>query len=181
MIYQTSSSLAHRIVFGAQAGSAANWMLSGTSGAKWLKFTGLSGGTPDCPMRHLRPRPSTSATNSSLSGKRRWRRGYNSPDCPVVQRTVRWTIGAHGQRSPARSTAIRGWANGRIVAPDCLVCTGQCPVRQQIQRSNGRLRQKRKGIAHRTGTVHVRWCTELFSAPLDRRQDLPSKLISNGS
>jgi hypothetical protein len=28
--------------------------------------------------------------------------------------------------------ATRGEPNGRMVAPDCLVCTGQCPVRQQI-------------------------------------------------
>jgi hypothetical protein len=30
----------------------------------------------------------SSATNSSPSGKAKGRRGYNSPDCPVVHRTV---------------------------------------------------------------------------------------------
>jgi hypothetical protein len=29
-----------------QAGSAANWPLSGIGGATWLKITGLSGGAP---------------------------------------------------------------------------------------------------------------------------------------
>jgi hypothetical protein len=40
--------------------------------------------------------------------------------------------------------------NGRQGAPDCPVCTEQCPVRQLPQISNGRLRQIRKGIAHWT-------------------------------
>jgi hypothetical protein len=54
-------------------------------------------------------------------------------------------------------------------------------VRQRDQRPNGRLRQKRKEIGHRTGTVHDRWCTGLSGAPLNRRQELPSNCISNGS
>jgi hypothetical protein len=58
-----------------QAGSAANWPLSGIGGATWLKITRLSGGAPDCPVSLQRLRPSTSAMNSSLSGKRRKRRG----------------------------------------------------------------------------------------------------------
>jgi hypothetical protein len=32
-----------------------------------------------------------------------------------------------------------------------------------------------------TAIVAVRWCTGLSGAPLDRRQELPIKLISNGS
>jgi hypothetical protein len=43
----------------------------------------------------------------------------------------------------------RGRANGHIGAPDCPVCTGQCPVRQRLSISNGRFRQIRKQI-HRT-------------------------------
>jgi hypothetical protein len=72
-------------------------------------------------------------------------------------------------------------ANGRLGTPDYLVCTGQCPVRQRNRRPNDRMRQLRKEIAHRAATVAVRWCTGLSGAPLDRRQELPSKLISNGS
>jgi hypothetical protein len=55
--------------------------------------------------------------------------------------------------------------NGRLGTPDCPVCTGQCPVRQPIPRTNGQMRQKRKEIAHRTATVTVRWCPGLSGAP----------------
>jgi hypothetical protein len=43
-------------------------------------------------------------------------------------------------------------------APDCPVCTGQCPVHQRLQSANGRLRQIRKEI--RTGQCPVRQTTE---------------------
>jgi hypothetical protein len=67
--------------------------------------------------------------------------GYNSPDCPVVQRTVRWANGR-----PRNPSVTRGRANGLMGAPDCPVCTGQCLVRQRLQIVNGRLRQNRKEI-----------------------------------
>jgi hypothetical protein len=86
---------------------------------------------------------------------------------------------ANGHLRDQRAT--RGQANGRLVTPDSPVCTGQCPVRQRARRTNGRLHPIWKEIEHRTGTVHVRWCTGLSGAALNRRQDLPSKLISNGS
>jgi hypothetical protein len=98
-----------------------------------------------------------------------------APDCLVSKQRSQPTVGcAISGRRVART-------NGRLGTPDCPVCTGQCPVRQPDPRPNGRPRQIRKEIEHRIGTVHVRWCTELSGAPLDRRQDLPSKLISNGS
>jgi hypothetical protein len=95
-------------------------------------------------------------------------------DCPVVHRTVSgvpcwlWRKGrsrefvggvrlkftglsgepmvsrANGRLCNPRVT--RGRANGLKGAPDCPVCTGQCPVRQQLQIFNGRLRQNRKEI-----------------------------------
>ena len=86
---------------------------------------------------------------------------------------------ANGSLCDQRAT--HGRANGQMVTPDCPVCTGQCPVRQRDQRSNSQLHQKRKEIEHRTGTVHIRWCTGLSGTLPDRRQELPSKLISNGS
>jgi hypothetical protein len=61
-------------------------------------------------------------------------------------------------------------SNGQLGTPDCPVCTGQCSVRQSTPRTNGRMRQKRKEIAHRTATVTVRWCTGLSGAPPDGRQ-----------
>jgi hypothetical protein len=51
---------------------------------------------------------------------------------PTVGRAIR-------TRHVAEPTVGRG-------APDCPVCTGQCPVRQRLQSANGRLRQIRKEI-----------------------------------
>jgi hypothetical protein len=132
--------------------------------------TGLSG-------ESSAPAPKSSATNSLLSGKER---------CNVAKnhRTVRWCTGLSGEpKAPAANgrlrdqRATRGRANGQIVAPDCT-------VRQPVPRPNGRLRPIWKEIEHQTctvGSVAVRWCTRLSGAPLDIRQDLPSKLISNSS
>jgi hypothetical protein len=89
----------------------------------------------------------------------------------VVHRTVRWCTGLSGE-------PMVGRANGRMGAPDCPVCTGQCPVRQRLQIFNGRLRQIRKEICTGLCTVPVRWCTGLSGAPPDRRQDLPSWIAS---
>jgi hypothetical protein len=120
--------------------------------------TGLSGGAPNS-VRCAR----LTLTNWLLSGLRRRRTAIN-------HRTVRWCIGLSDEPTV-------GWANGRPRnprttrgkrqrsegAPDCPVCTGQCLVRQRLQSTNGRLRQRRKEI--RTG---------LSGAPGDRRQELPS-------
>jgi hypothetical protein len=98
-----------------------------------------------------------------------------APDCPVSQRSPASTVGC----------AIRGrrvaHSNGRLGTPDCPVCTGQCLVRQLTPRTNGRMRQIWKEIAHQTATVTVWWCTGLSGAPLDKRQVWPSKLASNDS
>jgi hypothetical protein len=148
---------------------------SQTSTSLWR--TGLFGGAPDivrCPgwpggeLAALGKRKKVLRLKiTGLSG--------GAPDYPVSQQRSRPTIScAISERRVAR-------ANGRLGTPDCPVCTGQCMVRSPDPRPNGRLRPIRKEIKHRTGTVHVRWCTRLSGAPLDRRQDLPSKLISNGS
>jgi hypothetical protein len=54
--------------------------------------------------------------------------------------------------APMVGSAISGRrvakANGHLVAPDCPVCTEQCPVWQGDQGINGRLRQERKEIRH---------------------------------
>jgi hypothetical protein len=87
-----------------------------------------------------------------------------APDCPVSQRVAGPTGGrAIRAGQGAEPTVGRG-------APDCPVCTGQCPVRQRLQSANGRLRQRRKEI--RTG---------LSGAPGDRRQEFPSQIALNGS
>jgi hypothetical protein len=76
--------------------------------------------------------------------------GYNSSDCPVCTGlSDEPTVGrANGRLRDPRKT--RGRANGREGAPDCLVCTGQCPVRQRLQvcqRSNS---PNKEGNPHRT-------------------------------
>jgi hypothetical protein len=69
-------------------------------------------------------------------GKRSTTYGYKSPDCPVVHRTVRWCTGLSGEPTvgpangrPRNPRATRGRAPGQKGAPDCPVCTEQCPVR----------------------------------------------------
>jgi hypothetical protein len=127
--------------------------------------TGLSGGAPDS----VRCARLNSGEQAALG--KSWRR------TAIIHRTVRWCTGLSGEPTAASATvdrAIHGQrvarANGQQGAPDCPVCTGQCPVRQSARRCNGRLSQKRKKIVHRTATVTVRWCTGLFGAPPDRRQ-----------
>jgi hypothetical protein len=90
-------------------------------------------------------------------------RSLGAPDCPLsgihrrrtakIQRTVRWCTGLSGEPTVGRANGrprnprvTRGRANSLMGAPDCPVCTGQCPVRQRLQVFNGRLRQFRKAI-----------------------------------
>jgi hypothetical protein len=112
----------------------------------------------------------SSAANSLLSGN-------GKGDVAIIHRTVQWCTGLSSEPTVASATvgrAIRGRrvarSNGRLGTPDCPVCTRQCPVRQPPPRTNGRMRQKRKEIAHWTATLTVRWCTRLSSAPPDRRE-----------
>jgi hypothetical protein len=164
-------------------------------------------GTPDCPVVHRtvsgvpgwfawkgRSRDSTAAYGSNspdrpVSHPRRTRRPREKQrgDVAIIHRTVRWCIGLCGEPTvacangrPRNLRATRGRANSRQGAPDYPVCTGQCPVRQLPPRTNGRMHQKRKEIAHRTATVTVRWCTGLSGAPPGRTQVWPSMLASNG-
>jgi hypothetical protein len=110
------------------------------------------------------------AVNWLLSGLHRWRTAKN-------HRTVRWRTGLSGEPTvsqangrPRNPRATRGKCQRSEGAPDCPVCTGQCPVRQRLQDCNGRLRQIRKEIR-----------TRLSGAPGDRRQELPSWNALNGS
>jgi hypothetical protein len=73
-------------------------------------------------------------------------------------RTVRWCTGLSGELTVAsvngRSRnlrATRGSSNGQKEAPDCPLCTGQCPVRQRARICNGRLCPFWKEINHQTG------------------------------
>jgi hypothetical protein len=106
--------------------------------------TELSGGAPDC-VRCTR----LASANLLLSGLRRRRMAKN-------HRTVRWCTGLSGEPTVGRANgrprnprATRGKCQRSDGAPDCPVCTGQCPVRQRLQDCNGRLRQIRKEIRTR--------------------------------
>jgi hypothetical protein len=109
------------------------------------RHTGLSGGAPDnvrCAWRVF--------GESAALGNRRRRTAKN-------HRTVRWctilfgeptVVSANGR--PRNLRATRGLLQWSAGAPDCPVCTGQCPVRQSAQWSNGRLCPIWKKIVHRT-------------------------------
>jgi hypothetical protein len=103
--------------------------------------TRLSGAAPDS-VRCAR----LTLANWLLSGLRRRRTTIN-------HRTVRWCTGLSGEPTVGRANgrphnprATRGKSQRSEGAPDCPVCTGQCPVRQRLQSANGRLHQRRKEI-----------------------------------
>jgi hypothetical protein len=79
--------------------------------------------------------------------------GYNSPDCPVCTGLSGEPTVSRGNGRPRIPRVMHGRANGHIGAPNCPVCTRQCPVRQRLWIFNGRLRHKRKEI--RTGQCPV--------------------------
>jgi hypothetical protein len=110
--------------------------------------TGLSGGAPDS-VRCTR----LASANLLLSGLRRRRTAK-------IHRTVRWCTRLSGEPTVSRTNGrprnprvTRGKSQRSDGAPDCPVCTEQCPVRQRLQDCNGRLRQIRKKI--RTGQCPV--------------------------
>jgi hypothetical protein len=72
----------------------------------------------------------SSAVNSPLSGN-------GKSDVAIIHQTVRWCTGLSGEPKvtsangrPRNLQATRGSSNGWQGAPDCPMCTGQCPVRQ---------------------------------------------------
>jgi hypothetical protein len=143
-------------------------------------------GAPDCPVVHRTDSvwcARLARANWPLSGIHRRRTTIIhrtvrcAPDCPMCTGlSGEPTVGrANGRLRDLRKT--RGRANGREGAPDCPVCTEQCPVRQRLPGANGRLRHRRKEI--RTGQCPV--CTGLSGAPGGRRQELPSWNALNGS
>jgi hypothetical protein len=136
----------------------------------WIAKVWLPTAEDQLGLAHRTVRCARPASGEQATLGKVWRR------TAIIHRTVRW-CGLSGEPTAASATvgrAIRGrrvaHANGRQGAPDCPVCTEQCPAHQPARRCNGRLRQKRKEIAHRTATVTVRWCTGLSGAPPDRRQ-----------
>jgi hypothetical protein len=107
----------HRTVSGAPDGSKVNRPLLGLDGGVRLKFTGLSGGS------------STVKSSLSRNVQRRTAKIHRTvreaPDCQVRHRTVRC---ANGRQRDLRATRCQHQRSEG--APDCPVCTGQCPVHQ---------------------------------------------------
>jgi hypothetical protein len=113
----------HRTVSGAQAGPTVNLQLSGISGGdmainqRTVRWCTRLSGEPSAPALK------TPATNSSLSGKsggaaaKIHRTVQCASDCPVSQRCSRPMIGC------AISGRRVACTNGRLVTPDCPVCT----------------------------------------------------------
>jgi hypothetical protein len=159
----------HQIVSGAPGWSPVKMLLSGFDGGVRLKITGLSGGAPDCPVSHPR------RTHRS--------REKHQGDVAIIHQTVRWCIGLSGEPTVGRAIFARhvDCSNGQLVhrtircAPDSVWCANQP--------RGATVGYTKFGRRSRTGpsTGPVRWCTGLSGAPLDRRQELPSKLASNGS
>jgi hypothetical protein len=133
----------HRTVSGAPGWSSVNSPLSGFDDGVRLKITRLSSGAPDCLVS--RPR--------RISRSREKHQG----DVAIIHRTVRWCTGLSGESMvasangrPRNLRATRGCSNGQLGAPDCPVCTEQCPVCLLAQRSNGQLCPIWKENVHRT-------------------------------
>jgi hypothetical protein len=117
-------------------------------------------GTTDYPVVHRTVWCARLVSGELAALRKVWRR------TTIIHWTVRrctrlfgepTVVYANGRSRNPRAT--RGSCNGRQRAPDCPVCTGQCPVRQLARSCNGRLCQKRKEIG-----------TGLSGAPPDRRQ-----------
>jgi hypothetical protein len=133
----------HQTVSGVPDWSPVNSLHSGFDGGVRLKITGLSGGSPDCPVSHPR--------------RTRCSREKHQGDVAIIHRTVRWCTGLSGEPTvasangrPRNLRATRGRTNGRLGTPDCPVCIGQCPVRQPIPGTNDQLLSVWKEIEHRT-------------------------------
>jgi hypothetical protein len=52
-----------------------------------------------------------------------------------IRRTVRWANSAHANGRQRNQRATRGLSQRSVGAPDCPVCTRQCPVRQEVWRA----------------------------------------------
>jgi hypothetical protein len=125
-------------------------------------------GTPDCQVVHrtvsggaldsVRCARPASGEQATLEKNRR--------RTTIIHRTVRWCTGLSGEPTVASAMVGRAFcgrrvarANGQQGAPDCSVCTGQCPVCQLAPCCNGRLCQKRKDIGTGPSIVTVRCAT----------------------
>jgi hypothetical protein len=122
-------------------------------------------GAPDCPVVHRTVRwcpgqcPGRQAGVCQLAtlGKQLTAYDYKSPDCPVSQYSAGPTVGRIIRaRRVARANGQKGHR------------TVRCATAPKHQRSASPKKEKK------STSYSVRWCTGLFGAPGDRRQELPS-------
>jgi hypothetical protein len=106
-----------------------------------------SGCTGQCPVRQASLRWTGHSRDSTVVYD------YNSPNCPVVHRTVRWVI--RGEvvalgKSSRRTDKIHQtvwWANGRLRQRSAAQSSRDAWARQLPRICNGRMRQKRRDRA----------------------------------
>jgi hypothetical protein len=121
------------------------WLSSAKVSAVWVHRT-VRWCTGQCPVRQA------GSGELAALGNKLTAYGYNSPDCPVSQRSAGPTVGrAIRARHVAEPTVGRGHRTVRC-APDSVRCANGS------KSANGRLRQIRKEI--RTGQCPVRQATE---------------------
>jgi hypothetical protein len=115
-------------------------------------------GAPDCPLCQAGS-DELAALGSKLTAY-----DYNSPDCPVSQRSAGPTVGcAIRARHVAEPTVRRGHRTVRC-APDSVRCANGSKAPTVGFAKEGK----------KSAPDSVRWCTGLSGAPGDRRQELPS-------
>jgi hypothetical protein len=126
--------------------------------------------SPDCPVGR-------SQANSSLSGilQRRTtiihRTVRCAPDCPVSQRSAGPTVG----HTICAGHVAEPMARRRHRTVRCAPDMSSAPTALRLPTVECAVYGKK------SGTGHVRWCTGLSGAPVDRRQDQPSQIALNGS
>jgi hypothetical protein len=125
---------------------------------------------PDCPVGR-------SQANSSLSGIHRRRTTIIhrtvrcAPDCPVSQRSAGPTVGRAICAGHVVEPTARRWHRTVRCAPDM----SSAPTAPRLPTVDCAVYGKK------SGTGHCPVCTRLSGAPVDRRQDQPSKIALNDS
>jgi hypothetical protein len=140
------------------------WLCSAKVCSAWEHWT-VWWCTGQCPVRQAGSSELAALGNSPAMY------GYNSPDCPVSQRSAGPTVGrAICARHVAEPTARRGHRTVRC-APDM----SGVPTAPRLPTVGFAIEGKKSG----TGQCPV--CTGLSGAPHDRRQELPSQIALNDS
>jgi hypothetical protein len=133
------------------------WPCSAKASSVWVHRT-IRWCTGQCPVCQ------TGSGELAALGNKLTAYNYNSPDCPVSQRSAGPTVGCVIRaRHVAEPTVGRGHRTVRCANGSKAPTVGFA----------------REG--KKSAPDSVRWCTGLSGAPGDRRQELPSRIALNGS